>query len=227
MADASRTGGGGKSINMINAQRRRMMAITSQQIKDARKQGDKEKVNQLKARQNQIRNIAGRYSYAIQRRQQANNGGENPTSLKRNQQYSRSIYTNGQMSKTRAGNVGQFRTGASTYATRARRRNQYQSGIYIGNAAVKRGTGEARRRAVSFGSRNPVMKAGVKKGVSSGYRAQTNNRQALESRKQRTGKGYRVKSNTTNAQNGRIASIIRFQRRERKRAQENGQQIFR
>jgi len=228
MADASRTGGGGgKSLNMINAQRRRMMAAISQQIKSARQEGNSQLVNQLKARQNRIRSIAGRYTYAIQRRQQSNNGGVNPASPNRNQQYSRSVYTNGRMGRTRAGQVGQFRSGAKTYGTRKRKSNQYQSGIRIGYGTARQGTAEARVNAANFGRNNPVMKAGVRRGIKSGYRAQTNDRQALESRRQRTNQGFRVRTNAQNAQNGRIADIIRFQRKERKRAQKSGQQIFR
>lgn len=230
MADAGKTGSG-KSLNMLTKQSGRMLKNLTAQIKEVRKNGDRARAEALAQRRKTIQSITERYRYNIRKRQLRNNGGEVPEGgYKKNQQYSRRVYTGGRMAPTRVGQVGQFRAEQGTgkgqnSGTRLRFKNQYQFGITRAYSTIGQGTGASRRNLGNLmKSGNIAINAGVKKGIKSYYRGTNNNRAAQNARVSRQGRTARVHRNEYNRDRMRTSSIIRRQRKDRRR---NGGREFR
>lgn len=223
MADAGRTGGG-KSLNMLTKQSGRQLKNLTAQIKEARKNGDRARVKELTQRRKTIQSITERYRYNIRQRQRQNNGGEIPEGgYKKNQQYSRRVYTGGRMAPTRVGQVGQFRAEQGTgrgqnSGTRLRFKNQYQFGIARAYSAIGQGTGDSRRSLAGLMRQgNVAVSAGIRKGTNSYYRGTNNNRAAQNARARRQGRTARIHSNSYNMDRMSTGSIIRRLRKDRKR----------
>lgn len=211
MSDSSRGGRGGKSLNMVKNQQKRINQKISQAIAAARARGDMDAVRTLNSRRLAMNNVARSYKAAISRNQRAHRNQNVNTNI-----VDRSVYTKGRMGRSRSGQVGQFRENSSSARNSARRKyNQIRGGARLMATAIREGNANARRHAARFAARNRYMRYGVSQGVSAGYR--TNNRQALNARSARDGRNRRVTSNRTNANNARLSGIIRLQRRERRR----------
>lgn len=228
---SSSVGGGGKSVSMLTKQRDRIVKKMKDRYDRMKESGNFTKAQLAEARKNfiRVRNTANSY---VRQATTAIAGKKAKTSdLTKEQtwtQVDRSIYTNGKMGVTKAGQAGQFRdargrgsaNGGGTESTRGRRRNQGAFGATVGRSYNIQNKMDVMRRG------NRSMFAGVIENARAKYT--TNNAQTKEvinERKGLTGRSKkRATSNTTNRsryearQLTSSAKINRYERRKAKYA---------